>query len=59
MEFDKVTYGKLFYMLAEQEQAMSTGKLYIAQGALADYGAVLILYPKSRPRDPPEPEPSP
>ncbi|MCL2301451.1 MAG: hypothetical protein FWC27_15010 [Firmicutes bacterium] len=54
MEFDKVAYGKLFSILAEQAQAMATG-VYVAQGSLAGYEAMLILYPTSRQCAPPEP----
>ena len=56
MEFDKVAYGKLFSILAAQEQAMSAGEVYVAQGDFAGCGAMLILYPTSRPCDPTEHE---
>ena len=45
MELDRATYGKLFCILAMKEQAMAAGEVYVAQGNLAGYEAMLILYP--------------
>jgi len=54
MELKQITYGELFCLLAEQEQALTAGDLYLLQGD----GFLLIAYPTSRQYEPPEHEPS-
>ena len=60
MEFEKVTYGKLFCILAEQAQAMADVPLYITRGEICPgYAVLLVVYPTSRQCDPQAHEPPP
>ena len=59
MKFDKVTYGRLFLILAEQAQVMSDGPLYVTQGEICPGCSIfMVVYsnPTSRQCDPPERE---